>query len=201
MCDVCVCVCARARLCICMCASPPSDIGQGYIFMEGVLPAVPMGCGACVCAEQAVPGIPVAGARLGNVGHSGLSLCARACLRACARPSVRRPGSAPTQAPRRGRCAGCAHVLALRAATCAGAAVAATLSQDLAPERARGQGPPPPGGSQRDVVGAVLVLAVAALMGEAPGSGRGWNKEGESKGKRAAEEEEEAHWNAEIPGE
>lgn len=92
-------------------------------------------------------------------------------------------------------------MLALRAATCAGAAVAATLSQDLAPERARGQGPPPPGGSQRDVVGAVLVLAVAALMGEAPGSGRGWNKEGESKGKRAAEEEEEAHWNAEIPGE
>ena len=38
-------------------------------------------------------------------------------------------------------------------------------------------------------------------MGEAPGSGRGWNKEEESKGKRAAEEEEEAHWNAEVPGE
>ena len=90
---VCVCVCARARarLCICMCASPPSDVGQGYIFMEGVLPAVPMGCGACVCAEQAVPGIPVAGARLGNVGHSGLSFCARACLRACADPGVRPP--------------------------------------------------------------------------------------------------------------
>lgn len=51
-----------------------------------------------------------------------------------------------------------------------GDAVAATLSQDLAPERARRQGLPLPGGSRRDVVGAVLVLARAALMGEAPGS-------------------------------
>lgn len=72
-------------------------------------------------------------------------------------------------------------MLALRADTCAGAAVAATLSQDLAPKRARGQGPPPPGGSQRDVVGAVLVLAVAALMGEAPGSGRGGTKKGKAR--------------------
>lgn len=124
----------------------------------------------------------------------------RAYVRARVRVSAE-PGVRPLGRPVGAAAPGSAHVLALRAATCAGTAVAATPSQDLAPERARGQGPPSPGGSQRDVVGAVLVLAVAALMGEAPGSGRGWNKEGESKGKRAAEEEEEAHWNAEGPGE
>lgn len=39
-------------------------------------------------------------------------------------------------------------------------------------------------------------------MGEAPGSQQGWNKEGESEGRRAAEEEEEeSPWNAESLGE
>lgn len=140
--------------------------------------------------KLAVPGIPVGGAWLGHTGDRGLSPCAGACLRAVrARGRVSAGaldlGLRPPGCPVGADAPGCAHVLALRVATCAGAAVAATPSQDLAPERTRGQGPPPPGGSQRDVVGAVLVLAVAALMGEAPGSGAGvgwgwWNKEGES---------------------
>lgn len=71
----------------------------------------------------------------------------------------------------------------------------------LTPEQARGQGQLP---SQPwwEVIGGVLVLARAALMGEAPGSQQGWNKEGESEGRRAAEEEEEeSPWNAESLGE
>lgn len=51
------------------------------------------------------------------------------------------------------------------------------------PERARGQGRLPRG-LWRDVVGAVLVLAKAAIMGEAPGSRRGRNKEEKGEGRR-----------------
>lgn len=45
------------------------------------------------------------------------------------------------------------------------------------PEQARGQGQLP-GQPRREVIGGVLVLARAALMGEAPGSGRGGTKKG-----------------------
>lgn len=45
------------------------------------------------------------------------------------------------------------------------------------PEQARGQGQLP-GQLRREVIGGVLVLARAALMGEAPGSRRGGTKKG-----------------------
>lgn len=50
-------------------------------------------------------------------------------------------------------------------------------SLDLTPEQARGQGQLP-SQPRREVIGGVLVLARAALMGEAPGSGRGGTKKG-----------------------
>lgn len=98
----------------------------------------------------------------------------------------------------------CAHVLAraLGVATCDRGHRRGWAEPGSTPKRARGQGRPPRG-LWRDVVGAMLVLAGAALMGEAPGSGRGWNKEEKSEGRRTAEEEEEeeAPRNAEGPGE
>lgn len=86
---------------------------------------------------------------------------------------------------------------ALGVATCAGAAVWTQSSPDLAPERAMGQGRPP-GRPRRDVVGALLVLAEATPMGEAPGAGGGGTKKGKAREKWVAEEE--APWTAEGPG-
>lgn len=50
-------------------------------------------------------------------------------------------------------------------------------SLDLTPGQARGQGQLP-SQPRREVIGGLLVLARAALMGEAPGSGRGGTKKG-----------------------
>lgn len=66
----------------------------------------------------------------------------------------------------------CAHMLAsvLEAATCTGATIVAGPSLDLAPEplvRGQGLGEDMVG---EDIVGALLVLALAALLGEAPRS-------------------------------
>lgn len=85
---------------------------------------------------------------------------------------------------------------ALGVATCAGAAVWTQSSPDLAPERAMGQARPP-GRPRRDVVGALLVLAEATPMGEAPGAGGGGTKKGKAREKWVAEEE--APWTAEGP--
>lgn len=121
--------------------------------------------------------------------------------RTWARLCLGTPSRAATQ-----NCAS-AEVLAhtLGVATCARGHLRGRAGPRSSPPAGQGAGPTAPWALAGcwDVVGAVLILAVAALMGEAPGSGRGWNKEGKSQGRPTAEEEEEEEvpWNAEGPGE
>lgn len=95
-----VCVCVRARVCVYVYVPAPSDVGGKGIYLWKVCFQIPMGCGACVCAEQAVPGSRPPAFQGRERWPSGLSFCARSLL-ACAPRVSANPGVRP-QAARQG---------------------------------------------------------------------------------------------------
>lgn len=132
-----------------------------------------------------VESLSVPGAGQGCTGDTGWSHSAGACFCACARPNALlgcwipacvHPGPRVATAALGKGVRLCLTRLAPAAATCARTAVGSQTSPDPGPKAGLGAGP----AARRDVVGAVLILAKATPMGEAPGSRPGGTKNGKA---------------------